>query len=144
MSHLYRLVYSSVRKPSCDEAEIQKILDACKRKNPGRNVTGILLHSDNRFIQYIEGEKEQVLDLYELIKKDDRHTSVNQRDFAPITERVFPSWEMGYKDMNNKLSFDTNALASHKAKFEELFSSDLNFSNKGVRTLQIFFDITSA
>ena len=57
MSDLYRLVYTSFRKPKCDDGEIKNILDACKRNNPRRNITGILMHSDSRFIQYIEGSK---------------------------------------------------------------------------------------
>ena len=138
MSTLYRLVYTSFRKPACDENEIQNILASCKKNNPGREITGVLLHSDKRFIQYMEGDKEEVLSLYELIKDDPRHTSVNQRDFGPIDERIFPSWEMGFKDVD-KVEFDTETSDSDKATFNGLIKGELDFDDNALRTLQLFF-----
>ncbi len=55
---LYQLVYTSVRKPGCDDYEIKKILESCKRNNPSKDITGVLLHSENHFIQYLEGSKD--------------------------------------------------------------------------------------
>ncbi|WP_425389556.1 BLUF domain-containing protein [Ekhidna sp.] len=138
MSSLYRLIYTSFRKPECDEEEIDNILSACKKNNPGRNVTGVLLHSDKRFIQYIEGEKDEVLDLYELIKDDPRHTSVNQRNFEPIANRIFPSWEMGYKDVD-KIAFDTDASSINEKTFNRLIKGELDFDDNAMRILQLFF-----
>lgn len=143
MSDLYRLVYTSFRKPKCDDGEIKKILDSCKRNNPKRNITGILMHSDSRFIQYIEGGESAVLELFELISEDGRHTSVNQRNFESISERVFPSWEMGYKDVPAKeLQFDTEATIADKEAFKFLIKGELDFSNNGMRILQLFFKMS--
>ncbi len=128
MNKLYRLVYTSFRKSNCDEKEIQNILESCKKNNPSRNITGILLHSDKRFIQYIEGEKDDVLELYELIKNDSRHTSVNQRDFKQISERIFPSWEMGYKDVDT-IQFQTEAAEVDQKAFNGLINGNLNFDH---------------
>jgi len=140
MSDLYRLVYTSFRKSTCSEKEINNILASCKRNNPGRGVTGILLHSSSRFIQYIEGSKKDVEELYELIKQDDRHTSVNMRSFEPISGRIFPSWEMGYKDLEHEsLELQTDALPEDKEKFEKLLDAELDFDNDGLRILQLFF-----
>lgn len=140
MTSLYRLVYTSFRKPVCNEEEIQNILAACKRNNPGRGVTGILLHSSSRFIQYMEGTQQNVQELYELIKKDTRHTSINRRSFEPIPDRIFPSWEMGYKDMETEsLELHTEALPEDKEKFVGLLNADLDFDNDGLRVLQLFF-----
>lgn len=138
MSTLHRLVYTSFRKPNCDEKEIEKILDSCKKNNPQRNITGILLHSDKRFIQYIEGTKDEVLALYELIKDDPRHTSVNQRNFEPIAERIFPSWEMGYKDVD-KIEFNTEASDINQKTFNRLLKGELDFDDNALRILQLFF-----
>lgn len=141
---LYRLVYTSLRKPECDDAEIQKILDACTRNNPGRAVTGVLLHSDRRFIQYIEGPLKDLEDLFDLIKNDPRHTAVNKRDFQPIDKRLFPSWEMGYKDITHKIGFHSNVSSTNKTKFDQIFDEEIDFTNKGMRLLQVFFDQESA
>ena len=140
MSNLYRLVYTSFRKASCNDDEIASILASCKRNNPGRGVTGILLHSSSRFIQYMEGPKEAVDSLYNLIKKDPRHTSINLRSSEAIPERIFPSWEMGYKDFDTeRLELQTGASEEEKAKFEKLINAELDFENDGLRILQLFF-----
>ena len=52
------------------------------------------------FLQVLEGEKEDVLKLYDIIKKDKRH-----HDLVLVTEgvslkRMFDNWKMGYRDMN--------------------------------------------
>jgi Sensors of blue-light using FAD len=53
---LSQLVYVSNRKANCTEAEIEKILASCKKNNPPLNITGVLLYSDIKFIQLVEGE----------------------------------------------------------------------------------------
>ncbi|MFK7953488.1 MAG: BLUF domain-containing protein [Ekhidna sp.] len=138
MSALYRLIYTSFRKAECDEEEIEKILASCKKNNPKRNITGILLHADKRFIQYLEGSKKDVEELYQLIEKDNRHTSISRRNFELINERVFPSWEMGYKDMDNVV-FNTDATKKDGEIFNKLITAELNFDDNAMRILQIFF-----
>lgn len=138
MSNLYRLVYTSFRKNDCDESEIDKILESCRKNNPRRNITGILLHSDKRFIQYMEGAKDDVLELYNLIEEDDRHTSVNQRSFESIEQRVFPSWEMGYKDVD-QIEFNTDASTADQKTFNSLIRDELDFDDNAMRILQLFF-----
>ncbi len=140
MRDLYRLVYTSFRKEFCDDLEIKKILESCKKNNPGRGITGILLHSDSRFIQYMEGSREDVTALYEKIKNDPRHTSINQRNFEKIEERVFPSWEMGYRDVSRRnIEFHTDISDEDMESFEKLIGSELDFTNDGMRVLQLFF-----
>ena len=140
MSDLYRLVYTSFRKRSCTEEEIEKILASCEKNNPERQITGVLLHSKNRFIQYIEGSESGVQSLYDLIKEDPRHTSVNLRSFEPIEQRLFPSWQMGYKDLEDQqLKFQTTISDVDQEKFEKLINADLDFDNDGMRILQLFF-----
>lgn len=141
MDQLYRLVYTSFRKPECDEKEIENILKACQRNNPQRKVTGILMHSKNRFIQYIEGNEQDVTALYELIKGDPRHTSVNRRNFEPIDKRMFPSWEMGYKNVD-ELAFNTAVSGSDKQVFDGLINNELNLDDQGMRILQLFFSMS--
>ena len=138
--NLYRLVYTSFRK--CDDKGVSKILESCKRNNAKKAITGILLHSNRRFIQYLEGDRDEILSLYERIKSDPRHTSVLRRNFELIKERVFPSWEMGYKDISDeKLKFNTEAKNEDYKKFEKLLEGEINLDDEGLRVLQLFFKI---
>lgn len=141
MSELHRLVYTSVQTRACTDEEIEKILAACKRNNPGRQITGILVHSDKRFLQYIEGEKDELSTLYDLIKEDPRHAGCNIRCFEPIAQRVFPSWEMGYKDINKDLQFSTQVSSLDRRKVEALISGEIDFSDQGLKLLKLFFKV---
>lgn len=141
MSGLHRLVYTSFRKPTCNEQEIQKILESCKRNNPKRKVTGVLVHSNKRFLQYMEGEKKDLLELYELIKLDSRHGGVNQRNFEPIEARVFPSWEMGYKDAEGALDFHSAVSEEDRTHFQRIINDEIDFSDQGMKILRLFFKV---
>ncbi|MHA6250290.1 BLUF domain-containing protein [Pontibacter sp. CAU 1760] len=142
MKGLYRLVYTSSRRATCTDEEIVKILDACKRNNPGLNITGILLHSDKRFLQYLEGYEEQVCRLYELISKDERHGGINKRDFAAIDERLFPGWHMGYKNIDRQtLEFNT-AISNHdKELFKTIIEGNDYNEEFSSRVMKTFFDL---
>lgn len=139
MSDLHRLVYTSFRKPNCDDGEIKNILKACERNNPKRDVTGLLMHSDSRFIQYIEGKQKDLKELYELIKEDDRHGGVNLRNMEPIKERSFPSWQMAYKDISQSLDFHTKVSSEDKEKFEALLNAQMDFTDEGMKLIKLFF-----
>ena len=140
MSNLYRLVYSSFRKDSCNALEIKKILESSQKNNSKKGITGILLHSNSRFIQYMEGPKEKVEQLFESIEKDPRHSSVSRLSFQPIDQRIFPSWEMGFKDFTSKnIEFHTDISPKDMAIFQRLIDGELDFENDGLRVLQLFF-----
>lgn len=142
MPNLYKLVYTSSRRPDCGEAEIEKILASCRVNNPKKNITGILLHSKYRFLQYIEGDKDEVMRLFNFVKKDDRHGGVNLRYFSPINKRVFPSWQMGYKDVNlNSTVFQTSITKDDQAIFQKLIEDQDQSEIEGIRVLKMFFEM---
>lgn len=142
INNLYRLIYTSSRRPKCDDNEIQNILSSCKKNNPGKNITGVLLHSEKRFIQYLEGDKNEIMNLFEHIKKDDRHGGVNLRDHSSIEERIFPSWHMGYKDVNtHDANFDTRISMSDRKVFQDLLNDRESANEKGIRILKLFFEM---
>jgi hypothetical protein len=139
MKNLHQLVYTSVRGTKCDEKEIQNIVDACKRNNPSRDVTGVLLYSDKRFIQYLEGDGDEIRDLYEFIKKDDRHSGVMERAFGPIKERRFPSWHMGHKDVDAELSYHTAISKKDQTIFADMIEGKSDYNDQAMRVLSLFF-----
>ena len=138
MTGLYQLIYSSIRNPSCTDAEIEDILKSCKKNNPKENITGILLHSRNRFIQYIEGTSE-ISKLYEKIKLDDRHFNVTLLAYSPIEKRIFPSWQMGFKDID-KLGFYTSVTEEDKIIFNNMINGGMPEVGIGVSLLKKFFE----
>ncbi|GAA4840136.1 BLUF domain-containing protein [Algivirga pacifica] len=101
MEKLFRLIYTSARTPQCDQLEIEKILNTCQSNNAKKNITGLLIHTNKRFFQCLEGNKEDVMELYEHIKKDKRHGGAMMRHSGPIKERAFTEWSMAYKDLDH-------------------------------------------
>lgn len=142
MTSLYKLIYTSSRRPNCDATEIENILASCRKNNPSKDVTGVLLHSDHRFIQYLEGDKDEIMRLFEYIKKDERHGGVNLRYYTPIEERIFPSWQMGYKDVNLKSAvFQTSITKEDQATFQKLIEDEDQSEVEGMRILKLFFEM---
>lgn len=97
---LSELIYVSSRVNIGNEEEIDDILTVCQNNNKDK-ITGTLLYSRTRFIQYLEGEYREVKETFERIKGDTRHRSVQLVIFSPIKERVFPGWVMGQKDVED-------------------------------------------
>ncbi|WMX14064.1 MULTISPECIES: BLUF domain-containing protein [unclassified Aureispira] len=142
MPDLYKLVYTSSRKSSCNTTEIENILASCRKNNPSKNITGVLLHSDRRFIQYLEGDKDEIMGLFEAIKGDDRHGGVNLRYYSPIENRLFPSWHMGYKNVStNHAVFQTSINSDDQAIFKRLIEDQNQNEVEGIRVLKLFFEM---
>ncbi|MGB3464870.1 MAG: BLUF domain-containing protein [Cyclobacteriaceae bacterium] len=140
MNKLSCLVYTSFRKPNCDEQELQNILKSCQNNNKPKGITGVLLHSKSRFLQYLEGDETQIVALYNKIKEDPRHASVTQRDLKKIDKRVFPSWAMAHKEMSSEnIAYDSMGDPGHKQLLEKLMNDKLDFKNEGMKVLQLFF-----
>ena len=59
----------------------------------------MLLHADGNFIQYIEGERDIVESLFDLICRDGRHRNILKLADGEIEERLFPGWSMGCNDL---------------------------------------------
>lgn len=106
---MYYLVYSSLTKTDLEKEELFKILEDSRIKNDSKSISGILIcvnegiHPeilDGIFLQVLEGEKENVLELYDNIKNDQRHHSVNIIAEGVHLERMFDEWKMGYRDLN--------------------------------------------
>lgn len=139
MNNLYQLVYTSQRAANCDQQEIEKILDSCRRNNPNQNITGVLLHSDDRFIQYLEGDKD-IIKLYDAIKEDKRHKAVVLLSYGPLKERVFPGWHMGYKNLTkSQIDFLTEGNLADQQSFQSIIKGEQQTSVSAISLLTKFF-----
>lgn len=137
---LSQLIYVSTRKSNCTEQEIGKILEACKKNNPALNLTGVLLYSNTKFIQYVEGDSKQILALYDKIKLDPRHEKVMMISYGPISKKIFPSWHMGSKSIQESdVSFNTNISLEDRKVFEKILQGDAEEGSKVQNLLQKFF-----
>ncbi len=74
------------------------LLAEWQESNSQKNVRGILLYSEGHFFQVLEGEKENVLSLFNSIEKDSRHTGIIQVFGKEVSQGSFD----GYKVKNLK------------------------------------------
>lgn len=93
---MYRLVYVSTASDHIGQSDIADILDVSASNNHERRITGFLAHNGRHFMQALEGERDEVEEIYNRILADDRHFGVVQIIGEVISERAFPEWAMNY------------------------------------------------
>lgn len=109
---MIELVYMSQAVHLFSEQELVELLAVARKNNTERDVSGMLLYDGKgTFLQAIEGEKEQIDALFDIISADHRHTMIQQLSYSEIQQRSFGDWKMGYK-----------RVGSDKSKFEEGYS----------------------
>ncbi len=137
---LSQLVYVSNRMPNCTDEEIKKILASCEKNNPPLNITGVLIYSDLKFIQLVEGESTTLTLLYDKIKLDKRHEKVFMLSYGPIKEKSFPSWHMGSRKISgSEIDFQTKISGEDKKIFNNLLEGKEESGMKILELLKKFF-----
>tara|TARA_B100001063_G_scaffold245731_1_gene282277 strand:+ start:2526 stop:2912 length:387 start_codon:yes stop_codon:yes gene_type:complete len=81
------------------DSELEELLETSRKNNKEKNLTGLLIVKGRTFLQCLEGEKKDVEEIFNKILKDDRHTSIIDLIEEDISSRMFPTWDMGYKNL---------------------------------------------
>lgn len=71
------------------QSEIESIRISALRQNYLFGITGFLFFFDNKFVQIIEGDFDNVSDLYKNIRRDKRHEFCRIVEFREINNAVF-------------------------------------------------------
>ncbi len=89
----YAISYISTASNSVNKDEIKELLNKSEKRNDEKEITGLLLYSEGHFFQIIEGEKQEVSQLYNKIINDQRHSDVIKLFETEIKREAFD----GYK-----------------------------------------------
>ena len=108
--NMYRLVYVSTAADDLSEEDIEQILNVSQSNNNERFLTGFLAHNGNSFMQALEGERDEVDEIYARIKQDKRHTGVAQIIGEPVEKRAFPDWSMNYHRVDDSEGSSTMVI----------------------------------
>jgi hypothetical protein len=95
----FQLIYISSLVANEPET-ILGILKSSTRNNKRRGITGMLLYSEGRVMQVLEGEKDTVLETFQAIELDVRHCDIFVLVEVEIESRKFASWSMGFKQLS--------------------------------------------
>ncbi|MDY7577829.1 BLUF domain-containing protein [Herbaspirillum sp. RTI4] len=96
---LVRLLYASRAVGTSFASDLQDIMQHSRSNNPARGITGILCHSDEVYMQVLEGGRDAVNTLYSKILRDPRHTDVVLLHYEEINERRYAGWTMGQANL---------------------------------------------
>ena len=122
---------STVRPMS--DLDMDDLLKNARQKNSDNNITGALLYDGKNFMQILEGDEQDVINVYKRILSDPRHKDIITLSNENVKMRCFGSWAMVYKrhrpkepDLHELGSFihtasdsDEAALMARNVFFEE-------------------------
>ncbi|RYZ99785.1 MAG: BLUF domain-containing protein [Moraxellaceae bacterium] len=98
MPDLVRLTYAS--STSSSRAEVQgdlvDILHSTQFYNAKHQIHGVLFYGNGYFFQCLEGQRKQVLKLYDKISNDPRHQDICILTLKTIEVSEFKQWQMKY------------------------------------------------
>jgi hypothetical protein len=105
-SQLHEVLYVSTLSPESPVTVVSQIAARSRLANQQADITGLLVFDGMRFCQQIEGPRKQILELIERICQDPRHVNVELLHHAPLGERRFRGFSLGYAATD-----DADALA---------------------------------
>ena len=117
---LIELIYTSLARVDSDVSDVQDILASSEKNNAAVSITGLLLFDGERYIQILEGMPSDVERLFDVIRDDSRHESLELIHKGGILSRSFKTWRMAYEAFPKGL-LDTLAenMAVHSLESED-------------------------
>ena len=98
---MIHLIYISAATKFPSEDELIELLKQSRARNLKQHITGMLLYSNATYMQVLEGSAEDVHQIFQSIQNDSRNTAVVKLVEEEITQRNFPDWSMGFKNLEN-------------------------------------------
>ncbi|WP_236613013.1 BLUF domain-containing protein [Sphingobium quisquiliarum] len=95
---LYQIMYISSAASPVPPAQCAQIAQDAAVRNSRDDVTGLLLFNGRRFLQVLEGPRQNVERIYERIGRDGRHRALVMLRRQDIAAREFGDWGMAYDD----------------------------------------------
>jgi hypothetical protein len=98
---IHEVLYVSTLAPDSPVKVVSQIAAKARLANQQAGITGLLVFDGMRFCQQIEGPRKAVLALIERIRQDPRHVDVEILHHAPLAQRRFQRFSLGYAAMDD-------------------------------------------
>jgi Sensors of blue-light using FAD len=116
MSAVFQVFYVSRATAAFDDAQLQSIVQAARRRNERLDITGCLLYSGHCFAQVLEGPEAVVRALARKIAADPRHVGVRVLAETHRDDRDYAEWSMGYLyDLNVEDDLETLLMIPNRS-----------------------------
>lgn len=89
-----------------DHKALRKIVRQAAVNNASNGLTGVLVSSDDAFIQLVEGPRQTLSDLLGRLYTDTRHCDLRLVDFRMIDARVTSPWAMGTPTLESRFAYE--------------------------------------
>ena len=116
---IFELSYRSSKKKSTSLEDVEDILEVSRRNNKDLNITGCLVNYRDYFFQILEGNKKDVLELYETIKNDERHYEVSTLYKGAKIKRLFGDFSLAALSKPDDFKVNINGQIK-EVKFSEM------------------------
>ncbi len=94
------LTYFSTASAALGKDELLELLAGVRTKNQDLGLTGMLLYADGSFVQTLEGPEQVVEETFARITADRRHREVFVALREEVTQRSYPDWSMGFRELS--------------------------------------------
>lgn len=98
MQFLTAIAYTSVASRPLSAQDLDSILVDARSFNQRVGVTGALLHAGGMFFQYFEGPAAGVTEVYNKIKRSDKHKDIRELVHESVDVRQFAAWHMAFAE----------------------------------------------
>jgi hypothetical protein len=85
--NLTQLIYVSKATQLMGMLSLTRILDSSVRWNETHELTGVLFYDNGHFCQLLEGDKYEILNVWERISNDKRHHILRRLELISIEQR---------------------------------------------------------
>lgn len=114
---------------------LEQVLTEAREFNAEHGVTGVLLHDEGNFMQYVEGPAEAMTAVYQRILESREHTAIIELTNARVARRAFTDWTMGCTTAPA-----STLLALSTARWRASFAAlDRQSADEGVALLRNFW-----
>jgi hypothetical protein len=137
MPALYALTYGSEARHALLPSQIDHILQRSRERNALEGVTGVLLYTNNNFMQYLEGPLPGLERIWAIIEADPLHHRIVKQAMERIWVREFEQWSMAFRT-------DSGLGMSHPMHLDAMLSgrasAHAGTSSAAVRQLLAFWE----
>ncbi|MBW4889160.1 BLUF domain-containing protein [Mucilaginibacter sp. HMF5004] len=91
------LIYVSTSSRLLNTDDLGQILLEGRKNFNNRGITGMMLYSNGTIFQALEGEAEELDQLFEGIRHDDSQKSIIKLKTGSSVSRTFSDWSVGFK-----------------------------------------------
>lgn len=138
----HQVIYTSYASPDLTDEGLNAILATARRNNARDEITGILLHSGNQFLQVIEGPRPAVERLLNRIAVDPRHEGMRTVLTHEVKHRDFGAWHMAMRELPPELLAENPSLSQFFTPEFDLAS--LRYGTPATFLLKAFRELNSA